>query len=428
MLDMFVFWLSVPALGLLCAVIALRCFGKKAVSLRKREFPLEKPVNLSGERFTPMMGMGAICWGGVVLCAFFAVSALYCSTVQENVTWRRLYDVWEQWDARSYRQLAEFGYRNYTDGEHLMLVFFPLYPWLVHLLAKLIPNYELCGHLLSGICYLGSCYMLARMTTEEFGRKTGMLSLALFSAYPFSFFFAAYFTESLFLFLSLLTFYCIRRHRYLGVGVFGALSALTRMQGVLLAAVALVEWGASEHPIEKLRARDVRALRRGFGQLVCIALVGLGTLTYLGLNYVVEGNPFQFLTYQRDVWYQGFQILPKCLETIWAYLTAKVTMEIGWTTWIPEFALFFICIAAAVYGVRRLPPSWMAYFLLALMLNYSLKWPLSCGRYMASAFPLPVILAVACRKRPALAHLMILICTILQGGFFYAFLSGNSLY
>lgn len=422
------FWIAALILGALCLVVALRCFGVKRVRVAGRELPLERPRGLAGERFTLRMGLAAVAWGVAVLAALWMVSAVYCMFTRNSVSWGELYKLWTHADAAHYRALAEQGYWNYTDGDHLLLVFFPLYPWLTHLLAQLLPNYDLCGHLLSGLCFVASCYLLARLTTEEFGWRAGALALALFSACPYAFFFAAYYTESLFVLLSLAAFYMIRRRRYLAAGIVGALAAMTRMQGLLLVPVAVAEWISSERPVEKLRARDWPALRRDLLRLAGVALMGLGVAVYLWLNYAVEGDPFRFLVYQKGNWSQGFVPLPRCVQIIWEYVKAEAVSERGFNIWIPELCAFLACMAAAVYGARRVPVSWMTYFLLALMMNYSLSWPLSCGRYMASAFPLPVILAVALRKRPLLGYLLVLTGTLFQGIFLIAFLSGNSIY
>ena len=427
-LDM-ALWGFAGVLAVLCLIVAMRGLGKDAVSVKGRSIALTKPMAWTGERFTRSMGFSAILWGLGILLAYFVASAVYCAVTSDEVSWSSLYYAWKHYDAHHYRVLAEMGYHNYTNEEHLFLVFFPLYPWLVHGLAQVIPNYDLCGHLLSAACFVGSCYMLARMTTEEFGSRIGKLTLALFSAYPWAFFFAAYYTESLFMLLSLITFYCIRRHRYFLVGVFGALAALTRMQGILLAVVGVVEYVVSEKPQRKLRARMWPELWHDlWSKLFCIALAGLGIVAYLWLNYSVEGNPFQFTIYQDQQWFQHFVPLPRCLRVIVEYLISTWPARVCITTWIPNAAVFLLCLAAAAYGVRRLPPTWMTYFLLVFMMNFSLSWPLSCGRYIASAFPLPVMLATASSRRPLLRYFLIAFSLILQGALLFGFLSGKSVY
>ena len=50
-------------------------------------------------------------------------------------------DLWKKWDAWHYVNLAELGYEGYVEnGQHLFVVFFPLYVWLVRLAARVIGN------------------------------------------------------------------------------------------------------------------------------------------------------------------------------------------------------------------------------------------------------------------------------------------------
>ncbi len=410
------------------AVLAARLLGKRSVGAGRFRVAVYKPLALTGETFTARDGLNAVAWAAGALCLAYGVSLLYCGVLGNGVSWTELARAWQKYDAFHYLGLAERGYRGYLEGGRpLFLVFFPLYPWLVRLLHLVIPNYALCGHILSAVCYLGSAYLLARLTTEEFGRKTGMLSVAFLSAYPFSFFFAAVYTESLFLLLSLGCFYAIRRHRYPLAGILGALAALSRMQGVLLAAVALTEYCITERPVRKLLDRDWRGLWRDlWGKLFWMAFMGLGTLAYLGLNYAVAGDPFRFLTYQRERWFQGSAFLLTSLSKLWnGFLSPPAGYEFtSYTTWGPQLVLFVFCVMVLLYGARRLPPTWTLYYAICLFLN-SLRNPLSCGRYLACAFPLPVMLALAGVGKPKAGRFLLLSFGVLQGVFLIFYLAGK---
>lgn len=418
--------LIVLIIALTCLAIALRAFGVDQICGQ----PLTAETGLSGQRFTRAMAAAALLWGAAVLCILYGAGLLCCAVTRGSVSWEIFRSAWFRWDANHYRQLAEVGYRGSVEnGEHLLLVFFPLYPWLVRVLHTVIPNYDAAGLLLSSVCYMGGCCMLARLVTEDFGALTARNALALFSAYPFAFFFGAFYTESLFLLLSVTAFYLIRRHKWLWAGLVSALAALTRMQGVLLAAAGLVEYIAAEQPLTKFRVRDWRGLGR---DLLCkvlpLGLVLLGVGCYLYLNYAVAGDPFKFSYYQRTHWYQGFTPLPRCLKIAWTYLTGSLWEEMSFTTWGPDLAVFALSLAAAVFAARHLPPAWAAYAVFCMLLNFSLSWPLSCGRYMACSFPLFVSLAVAFRKKLLTARLAAVAFAIFQGIYLFVFLSGGHVY
>lgn len=407
------------------AMLAARCFGVQSVPLGGRRLTLAKPMALSGEKFTRQDGLTAAAWGLGMAALAYGVSLLYCGIFGDGVSWDGFFSAWRQYDAYHYVKLAELGYSGYTeDGRPLFLVFFPLYPWLMRALHVIVPHYQLCGHIISTACYVGSCWLMTKMVTEEFGRRVGRMSLLFLTAYPFAFFFSSVHTESLFLLLSLASFYLIRRHRYPLAGVFGALAALTRMQGVFLAVVAFVEYCMTEHPVQKLKARDWSALWHDlWGKLFWMAVVGLGTLTYLGLNFAVTGDPFSFTVFQRERWYQGTTLFTVSLSKLWrGFLHPSAGYEFtAYTTWGPQLVLFVFCLIFLLYGVRRLPPVWTFYYAVCVFLNFSLNNPLSCCRYIACAFPLPVMLAMGSQKRPMLGRFLLVVYGVLQGVYMLAY-------
>ena len=429
MLIRILIFFSASAVLAVAAVLFARLLGIKSLKLGKRHLCLEKMPDLRGECFSRRDGATALLWAFFVLCLLYGVSILYCGIFMEEVSWQSFCSAWQRYDAAHYLGLAEKGYSGYTEnGTPYFLVFFPLYPWLMRLLHQLIPNYALCGHLLSCLCYLGGSYVLYRLMVEEFGHKTARQCLLFFSAYPFAFFFASIHTESLFLLLSLLSFYFIRRHRYPLAGLFGALAALTRMQGLTLALVAFAEYCSTEHPLKKLRARAWKSLWRDlWGKLFWMAFTGLGTLIYLLLNASVTGDTFAFTAFQSQRWNQGFQLFTKSLAGLWQVLwhPAAGYSFVGFTTWGPELALFFICLGALLHAARRLEPVWLLYLFICVLLNISLRNPLSFGRYMACAFPLPLVFAMLGEKRPVLGRFLTLSGGVLQGLFLLSYLAGR---
>ncbi len=418
--------LVVLACALAVGVIALRLFGVERVG----PLTLAKPMALSGEAFTRRDGVETLAWALGMIGLTFGVSLLWCGIFGGGVTLPGFYDAWDQYDAYHYLRLAEQGYSAYTEGgKPLFLVFFPLYPWLVRAVHVLIPDWQLCGHLVSALSYAGACLVFAKLVTEEFGRKTARLALLFLTAYPFAFFFCSCHTESLFLLLSVACFYCIRRHRWLGAGVLGALAALTRMQGVFLAVVAFGEYWVTDRPVDKARRRDWKGLGRDFcGKILPMVLMAVGTLVYLGLNRQVAGDPFAFTAFQRERWNQGFAPMTYTLTALKNALFGEQGAGyefVPYTTWGPQLALFVVCMVVLLYGLRRLPPTYMLYYAICLFLNYSLRNPLSCCRYMACAFPMPILLAVGSCRRPMLGKFAAVVCGVLYGVFLLAYCAGK---
>ena len=88
-------------------------------------------------------------------------------------------DLWKKWDAWHYVNLAELGYEGYVEnGQHLFVVFFPLYVWLVRLAARVIGNTMAAGLLVSFLSFGGGCVYLYRLAA-----MAGAVSLEIYLLY-----------------------------------------------------------------------------------------------------------------------------------------------------------------------------------------------------------------------------------------------------
>ena len=422
-----VLFLIVLATGVICLGLAFRCCGVTELPLIRRTLALAAPPRgLRGERFTLAMGAKALAWGLGMVAFTYLASFMVC-VVQKDTSWEAFLGQWLQWDANNYMRIAQLGYGGMqVSGMYTLLAFFPLYPWLIRLLHPLIPDWQLCGQILSCLCYVGAMYMFARLVTEDLGWPAARLAMGLLSVWPFAFFFAAPFAESLFLLLTVTGLWLIRRHKWLWAGVVGALAAMTRMQGALLIFAGAVEYCVWEDPFHRILARDWAGLWRGLWHALlplAITLVGVGV--YLFVNWRVTGEPFYFVRCEEVIWHQGFMPLPGCLHTIWHTLQQRWGQTNSFLIWLPEIVVFAVSFAALAYSLRRLPPVWTAYLLGCTMLNFSLAWPLSCGRYTACTFPLFAAGAVSLRERPLAAQLVTVGSALLQAMFLLAYINGR---
>ena len=378
----------------LCAGTALPIAGIAAMLRRCGEE--EGPAR--GQAFTRAMALKAALFALGYLAVVYLAAALYCAVTAGHVTWQGLFD------AAHYRNLAELGYDGYIEnGQHLFLVFFPLYPWAVRAVHTLLGGgWDACAHLLSAGCFVGGCVVFARLMTEDIGWPAAMRGLGLLAAWPFSFFFAGVFTESLFFLLSVSAFYLIRRRRWWSAGLLGALAVLTRMQGMLLVLPWLAQYWLDERPIRKLRRRDWRGLGTDMvRRLLPLVLLALGAGAYFALNWAVEGDPFRFAFYQRDHWAQYPVPLSKCLAVILNELIGHGNDGFAAATLGPELAVYLLAAGALIYAARALPLPWTAYF---------------------------AALAVAREKRPAMGPFTVTAFALLQGAYLYAFLAGAPIY
>ena len=331
------------------------------------------------------------------LAVFGAAAMLACLVLYPGTGTRWALEIWKKWDAWHYVNLAELGYAGYMeDGKHLFLVFFPLYPWLVRLVSALTGNTMAAGLLVSFLCYSGGCAYLYKLAAWELGREAARRAVLFLSIFPYAFFFGGVMTEGLFLLTTAAALWHIRRHRWRRAGLWGALAAMTRMHGLLLIGAAGAEL------VEHLGRFDWRSILR---RLPAVLLPAAGSLVYLGLNAAVTGDPFAF-TAMQEHWSQGFCWIS---DTLWYVLdNARFypTVSVRYEIWIPTLLLFAGFFALLWYAGGRFRSMYTLYAFAYLVLNYSLSWLLSAGRYLSCALPFFLFAAALTEKRPWLTALL----------------------
>lgn len=281
--------------------------------------------------------------------------------------------VWQRFDTLWYLRIAAQGYAP-NDGS---TVYFPLYPLLIRLLGKvLFDNYLITALVISSLAYAGVLFCLYKLTEAQFGKASARRSTAYLAIFPTAFFFLAAYTESLFLFFTLAAFLCACRKRWWLAGFLGFLSCLTRLQGVILIAPLLYMY---------LRDRGFR-LSRLDARIVGLILIPLGTILYLGYQYLVLGATPLVDTYQTHLYAQFVWPWDNVFATLQKILSPEGTLIN-----VLNLVMTGIFIAMTVLCFRRLPAEYgiyMAVAMFVLMLRRTTLQPLvSMSRYVLVLFP-----------------------------------------
>ncbi len=301
-------------------------------------------------------------------------------------------------DAPHYISLARYGYQNEWNEtvaeQHLRIVFFPLFPWLLRALNVFgaLPWYAL-GCAVQLPLFAGCGAALYALAAEHYGPRTAARACVWLLAFPGAFFFALPMTESLFLLLCLSFFLLLERGRPLAAGAAGLLCALTRSPGALLCGAAAVWlWQA-------VRAKRVRL------SPACAAPVAgpvLGLLCYFLLNWAVFGDCLRFSKYQYEHWGQR-------LGFFWSTVAYHLDTMVQW--WREGWRLNAVCISllavvCILYAMgllcaaaRRLQAHHLAFALAYAAFTMGATWLLSAPRYLAGCFVLPCAAALCCRRR-----------------------------
>ncbi len=138
----------------------------------------------------------------------------------------------DRFDALWYKDIAIEGYKNHP----LSTAFFPLYPWLVQGMSNITGQvYELCSFILTTVLTILVFYLLFVLTYLEYDTEAARRVLLLYAFFPTSFFLLMPYSESLLIFLILLTFYLVRKKLFILGVVSASLAVLTKPYGILTA-------------------------------------------------------------------------------------------------------------------------------------------------------------------------------------------------
>ena len=329
---------------------------------------------------------------------------------------------WHKWDSTGYTNMAKEGYYYLEDGENILLVFFPLYSICMRVFAELTGNYYISGVLVSVLCYIGAMVYIYKLASIEFSERVAWKTVVLMSVFPFSFFFGSIHTESVTLFMMAATFYYIRQHRWPLVCLFGILSGLSRMVGSLVAVAALVEYIRFYRPFDDLKHKNFRKFwQEAVTKFIFIPLIAIGGLIYLGANYVVAGNPFQFLEYQQSVWHNTTQFLPVTVTSLFRWTFGNFDTLAG-CIWIPEIFLLILVSVFMIARWRRLPSMYGVFLGCYLLISYAASTLLSAGRYLSIAFPFFFLLADWTDEKNSRYEWTVIISALFLGIYLTAFL------
>ena len=217
-----------------------------------------------------------------------------------------------------------------------------------------------------------------------------MRSVIYFSVFPTAYFLHAAYTESLFLALTIASFYYARKERWAVSGLLGMLTAMTRVTGIILFPVLLFEYLY----LKQLKRENIRK------DILWIFVIGLGFVAYLSLNYITYGDPLKFLEIQAGHWEMHLSFPTKgffsALGSIFWRAPEESIRTYGASIQITFVLLSLILI---IYSFFRVRLSYSLYALATLLIVTSTSFWISIPRYILTLFPIFIILAILGRRK-----------------------------
>lgn len=341
--------------------------------------------------------LGAICAAHALLIVWQLMTAGRMSVSDALQLWNRL-------DSQHYIAIARDWYASGGDESRVVrLVFLPGYPLLVRLFAVLTRDYFGAALLVSALSFAGAGVVVYLLAREDGDHAYALRALKYTILLPGAIFYAAPMTESLFLLLSVSCVYFARRRRWLAAGLMGGLAAFTRSLGLTLLAPLCYELIVDTLERRSSGWNGRGRLRRGLSFAAAL-LIPAGFGAYCLICRAVSGNAFQFLVYQREHWHQSLG---------WFFNTAAYQTGYAVEMWkngdlerlfglrLPNLLCIFGSLGLAAASVRRLRPSYTAYFIGYFLVAIGTTWLLSGPRYLSVLFPLSFAVAGYTENRRA---------------------------
>lgn len=315
------------------------------------------------------------------------------------------------WDCGWYQDLAQGGYHRQplgpegnpdNDGK-ANWAFFPLFPLAVRALMELgLGSFQLAAQVLNNLAFCASLGLLFSYLQRWLPRQDVWFVLALLAFSPYSLYFSAPYTESLYLLLMLASLLAAHQGRWLAAGLCGALLSATRNLGVFiafsLALLALQQFGW------RALLRFAPGTERAW--LACV-LCGAGLFAYMAFLQAWVGDALAFSHVQAG-WGGEFMNPFK-----------RILQGLGGSGYEFYCALSLSAgLAAGLYLARR------GFWAEALVLVIGCLIPAtvrltSAPRYVLTLFPVYLAIGLATRGRP-LPQLGLLLAAASLGGFLVA--------
>lgn len=313
-------------------------------------------------------------WKEVLFLVFLTrFSCFLFSFIVNDQSFSNIINYWVRWDGPHYINIAKNGYQ--TVGEPaLFIVFYPLYPLFIKIAALITQDYNFSSILVSIIgCFIASI-LLYELVILDFSKRVALLSVWFLNIFPTAYFLQASYSESVFLSVSLATIFFLRKKAFVKSGIFGFLSTLSRINGLLLLQVIFLE--------SKINLKS----------LITYLITPLGFLTYLLINFLLFKDPFYFQQPLLSNWYKKF-------EFPWVSIQNLINSFEGfkgqsyYIFTISELISIVFLFLISVFVLLKVRRSYGVYMFLNLILFTSTNFIMSTPRYSLVLFPIFIALA-----------------------------------
>lgn len=308
---------------------------------------------------------------------------------------------WANFDGDHYLAIAMHGY------DASVARFFPLYPIIIKIIANPFsrisnPYYTfIIGMFVSNLSFLAACLILYKLLRTEYSYKTSFWTIIFLLVFPTSFFFGSIYAESLFLLLTVLSFYLVRKRKWLLAILSATLLPITRSVGLVILPALFIEWFLQQK--EKNKPPSIIILLSLF--LIPLSLIG-----YAFFNFIKFKDWLYFVHAQTELSNGRSSSIILIPQTLFRYgkmlITVPITQYIWHIVFLELAMFFFAAILLYIAYIKKIRLSYLAFAILAFLIPTSTGTFTGLPRYVIVLFPMFIALALIKNKRIKIIYMI----------------------
>lgn len=312
-------------------------------------------------------------------------------------------------DGVHYLRIVTMGYESSQYSQ----AFFPAYPIFIKVISLYSGNY-LISLIATNIVFLIGLIVFYKLIELDFSKKIALCSVVIFLIFPTSFYFGSIYSESLFLFFVVSFFYLLRKKNYIAAGVYGLLACSTRILGLWLIPVYLIE--------VYLEYRDKNIEKDISGNIIIgFLLIPVGLflyMLYLGFNF---NDPLLFLSSQPAFGAERSSFIVSTPQVFFRYIKILFTIPSNSLLFFNAFLEFVFTLVSLLFLVVAFKKIKFSYWLFSFgcWITPTLTGTFSSmPRYVLMMFLLLPVLSKISRKYFILLAFLFIILTMILTALF----------
>lgn len=306
----------------------------------------------------------------------------------------QIFDLFFKWDSYSYSSIVENGY-SFIPGELSQIAFFPLYPLLVKVFSLILSHPKAVGFVISNTALFFACIYLYKLAKLDFNKSVAIKSVLFMLIAPASIYFSIFYTEGLFLFLAISSFYYARKKNWLTASILGFFLSLTRPVGFLIFIPLVMEYLNIDFHSFKIKREKIKK------DILYLLLVPAGLLSYAFYLYIKFKDPLAYFHVQAK-WGREMSIpLFGIFSDFGDYGLDYQILAVG--------AMVLTLILIIYLFLSRARLSYIIYSFLLFVFPLSTNLAMSIPRFYGVIFPIYFALALLTEKNKYLDYLIIIL-------------------